>query len=358
MKVLIATSGYKGFASSTRVAQLIRRGIQEECPDWMVRILLVSDGGEGTVEAMVAAADGEFLALRSFNPLGRRTSVRIGLVRSTRTAVIETAKTAGLGCAANTKWNTIQLSSFGVGRSILGIAKLDVDLVAIGLGGSIQSDGGMGMAQALGVRYYDARGEVLTPTGGRWFSCADLPRVNQIDPSRIPTFVMEKRYTIIADVRVPLLGPQGQARTFGPQKGATSLEVDFIELALAHWNRILTRTFGRNFDEPLAGAAGGLGAGLCAFLCGHLVEGSNFVLDFASFDSACKEADIVITGEGCLDRTTSLGKTAFGVANRCKRTGTPFYGIFGRIREMTPDFVGHALDASMCPEAGECARRR
>lgn len=346
MKILVVSNPHKGFCTSTQAGNLIRAGILRVRPNWSVDVIPIGDGGEGTVESLTEAWRGSYREVEAFDPLCRPVQVRLGFVSSTNTAIVECWDTAGAGQMSEIAWNTLYLSSFGFGSMLRKVAQMDVRHIVIGLGGSVISDGGLGMAQALGARFYDHHDCLILPEGSACLSCVDLAKVCRIDTSEIPGFILNKRYTILADVSIPLLGPGGQAQTFGPQKKATPEEVEFIESSLSNWNRVLSNTFNDSFDIPLAGAAGGLGAGLRAFLSGHLYLGIDYVLDQINFDDLCEEYDIVITGEGRLDRTTALGKGCWGVAQRCQRLGKTYGGVFGYVRELVSDFTGLTIDAS------------
>ena len=346
MKILVISGSHKGFASSIRVGEWIKTGILRKRPNWTVDIIPVGDGGEGTVESIVPVLNGRYYNIRSFNPLHEPISVRVGYVPSLDTSFLEVADLAGAGQVGRSDWNTLDLSSFGVGVAVREVVETGTPNIVIGLGGSIISDGGLGMAQALGVRFYDENDDLVQGKAGDCLTCRDLIKISRIEMSRIPESVTTRKYIILSDVNIPLLGPHGQAHTFGPQKKASKDDISFIESGLAKWNRVLKSTFEKNYDIPLAGAAGGLAAGLSAFLSGELRLGIDYVLEHIGFDRLCSNYDVVITGEGRLDRTTKLGKTCHGIAKHCQKLGKPFYGIFGYIAEVIDEFRDHAIDAS------------
>jgi len=357
MKILVVSNAYKNFASSREIGELIRAGIHQVHPTWVVDIVPIADGGAGTVESLVIASQGEYRVATAFNPAHMPIDVCIGYSPVQHTAFLDITDTAGAGKFFTDDWNTIHLSSFGVGVAIRAAAQLGVDRIVIGLGGSIISDGGLGMAQALGVRFYSLDDLPVHPHNGKCMTCQDLAQVHRIDMSDVPELITSIHYTVLSDVDIRLLGPNGQAYTFARQKRANETEIGFIESALANWNRALGRTFNDDFDVPLAGAAGGLGAGLKAILKGELKQGIDFVLDNLSFDARCKDYDLVVTGEGHLDRTTRLKKACYGIAKRCQALNKPCFGVFGRIEEIIDEFLDCSIDASIVSlSSGESPR--
>lgn len=347
MNVLVASDAHKGFASSIRVGKWIKSGIMTAKPEWNVHVISIGDGGEGTVDSLVLAKKGKYRSIQATNPLGRPITVRIGVAPSVDVAFLEVSGTAGATKLNGEEWNTLYTSSFGVGAMLRSALQIGLRNIVIGLGGSIISDGGLGMAQALGAQFFDYLNKPVQPKNGQYLSCQDLINVDKVNITEVSSFITDKRFTILSDVDIPLLGPYGQAHTFGAQKKAGKQDIEFIECALTNWNRVLYDTFDRDFDAPLAGAAGGLGAGLQAFLSGDLRLGIDYVLDAIGFDDLCKNYDVVVTGEGCLDRTTELGKSCLGIARRCQNLGKPYYGIFGCIKEMINEFTHCSIDASL-----------
>ncbi len=348
MKILVVSDSHKGFISSSEAGNLIKEGIRIKQPEWTVNVLPVGDGGEGALESIMSALKGEYRNIQAVNSMNEHIVTKIGLIPFEKTAVLESCDLIGSRQLNSREWNTINTSSFGLGLAIRNVAQMDVYNVLICLGGSIVSDGGAGMAQALGAEYIYKDGRNLSPQTNNCISCADLPNIAQIDVSNIPTNIFKKEYTILADVNIPLLGPKGQANTFGPQKKATTNDILFIENSLSNWNSVLQRTFDKDFNISLAGAAGGVCSGLKAFLGGELCLGIDYILDVLQFDSLCLNYDVIITGEGSLDTTTTLGKCCAGIAKRCKKLNKPYFGIFGRIADLIDDYADKSIDASIC----------
>lgn len=354
MRILVITNSHKNFAKSVEVGEWIREGIIYKKPYWTVDVKPIGDGGDGTVDTVIATLGGKPAYIDSINPLNEAVKTKVGLIEQNKTAVMEISDLAGSAqLRQSEEWNTLTTSSYGVGHVIRQIARMNVDNIIIGLGGSIISDGGAGMAQALGAEYIVTNGGLLSPQHAR-VSCVDLPNISKVDCRNIPNYVISKNYIILADVNIPLLGLNGQAFTFGPQKKASLTDIDFIEEALGNWNFVLGQTFSKNFDFKLAGAAGGLGAGLSAFLNGEIFLGIEYILDLVLFDVICADYDWIITGEGKLDRTTMLGKCCYGIAHRCQRLGKRYFGIFGRVTDMIGEFAGCSIDASVCNLPVDC----
>lgn len=332
MNILIATDSHKDFASSLQVGDWIRRGLREASTNLNAEVLPIGDGGEGTIEAILSVKGGEIRLCEVHDPLFRPRLAKIGILRDVeKTAVIEIAEASGSAILAPHERNTMVATSYGTGEMIRCALRWNCRRIIVGLGGSIVSDGGMGMAQALGARYYDADGRELRPAKSKGFNVLSLHKIARIDVTDVAPELRSVDVPIAADVRTKLLGSQGQAKTFGPQKGATPEEINFIEQGLSNWARVLEKTFGMNFDIEHAGAAGGLGSGLAAFLGGRLELGIDLVLREIGFEKKLRTADLVITGEGRLDETSLHGKASIVIAEKACRMGKTTIGLFGVI---------------------------
>lgn len=325
-KIVIAPDSFKGSLSSTEAAQAMARGVQRALPEAELVLLPLSDGGEGLVESLVTASGGELLEYEVTGPLGTPVTAQMGLMGGGRTAVIEMAQASGLVLVPEAERNPLVTTTFGTGELIAKALDLGCDHLIIGIGGSATNDGGMGMAQALGVRFYDADGELLGAGGG------ELARLDRIDCSRLDPRLADVRIEVACDVNNPLTGPQGASHVYGPQKGATPEMVEFLDAALARYDRILQRDLGQDVGRvPGAGAAGGLGAGLMAILGGKLVSGIELVLNVLDFEAKAGGADLVITGEGKFDGQSAYGKVPMGVARRSRALGVPCVVIAGTV---------------------------
>ena len=345
MLIVVAPDSYKGSVSALGVAQAMERGILRVFPAAVVRQIPIADGGEGTVDALVAATGGALRHADVTGPLGEKIAAPWGILGDGRTAVIEMAAASGLPLVPVAQRDPRITTSFGTGELIR--AALDAGLrnIIIGIGGSATNDGGVGMAQALGARFFDAAGLSL-PAGG-----AALAHLQRIDLSAIDVRLGETQITVACDVDNPLCGARGASAVFGPQKGATPETVAELDAALARFSDCARQATGRDVALlPGAGAAGGLGAGLMYFTPAKLRPGVEIVLDAVGFAKIVKDAAFVITGEGRTDFQTAFGKAPVGVAKLAKRFGVPVYCLSGGLGEGADDVLAQGIDAviSIC----------
>lgn len=339
-KIVIAPDSFKGSLSSTEAAQAMARGVQRVLPEAELVLLPLSDGGEGLVESLVTASGGELLEYEVTGPLGTPVTAQMGLMGGGRTAVIEMAQASGLVLVPEAERNPLVTTTFGTGELIAKALDLGCDHLIIGIGGSATNDGGMGMAQALGVRFLDEEGELLGSGGG------ELARLASIDLSRLDPRLEDVRIEVACDVNNPLTGPQGASHVYGPQKGATPEMVEFLDAALARYDRILQRDAGQDVGRvPGAGAAGGLGAGLMALLGGRLVSGIELVLSALDFETKAAGASLVLTGEGKFDAQSAYGKVPMGVARRSRALGVPVVVIAGTVLPSAEILHGEGVSA-------------
>lgn len=339
-KIVIAPDSFKGSLSSTEAAQAMARGVQRALPEAELVLLPLSDGGEGLVESLVTASGGELLEYEVTGPLGSPVTAQMGLMGGGRTAVIEMAQASGLVLVPEAERNPLVTTTFGTGELIAKALDLGCDHLIIGIGGSATNDGGMGMAQALGVRFLDGEGELLGSGGG------ELARLASIDLSRLDPRLEDVRIEVACDVNNPLTGPQGASHVYGPQKGATPEMVEFLDAALARYDRILQRDAGQDVGRvPGAGAAGGLGAGLMALLGGRLVSGIELVLSALDFETKAAGASLVLTGEGKFDAQSAYGKVPMGVARRSRALGVPVVVIAGTVLPSAEILHGEGVSA-------------
>ncbi len=339
-KIVIAPDSFKGSLSSTEAAQAMARGVQRALPEAELVLLPLSDGGEGLVESLVTASGGELLEYEVTGPLGTPVKAQLGLMGGGRTAVIEMAQASGLVLVPEAERNPLVTTTFGTGELIAKALDLGCDHLIIGIGGSATNDGGMGMAQALGVRVLDEEGELLGSGGG------ELARLASIDLSRLDPRLEDVRIEVACDVNNPLTGPQGASDVSGPEKGATREMVEFLDAALARYDRILQRDAGQDVGRvPGAGAAGGLGAGLMALLGGRLVSGIELVLSALDFETKAAGASLVLTGEGKFDAQSAYGKVPMGVARRSRALGVPVVVIAGTVLPSAEILHGEGVSA-------------
>ncbi len=328
MKIVIAPQAFKGCLSASQVAQTIEQGVKRAAPDAECVLLPVADGGEGTVQAMVGATGGRTVHARVSGPLGATINSFFGILGTgpsssePLTAVIEVAAACGLPLLPVNARNPRITTTRGVGELIRKAVERGCRRLIIGLGGSATNDGGAGMAQALGVSLRDRRGHELPPGG------AALARLSQISVARLLPKLRDVEVLVACDVTNPLCGPEGATAIYGPQKGAKPAMITELDQALAHYADIIKRDLYKDVrDIPGAGAAGGLGAGLMAFLDAKLIPGAPLILDMMRLDDHLREAALVFTGEGRIDKQTAYGKAVATVAERAKRHGVPVIAL-------------------------------
>lgn len=323
LSVLIASDSFKGSASSSRVGELVAEGVRRAAPDACVRSLAIADGGEGTVEAVVSARGGEIRTAEVRGPLGDPVVARYGVFDG-GCAVIEVAEACGITLMERTRENALKASSFGVGELVLDAIAAGARYIYVGLGGSATSDGGAGMAMALGARLLDAEGRSI-PCG-----LIGLKDLATIDCSCVAPELAGVELVCLTDVTNPLTGPEGAVHVYGPQKGVATEDEDAGEAWMRAYARLLEEEFGADFDAfPGAGAAGGLGAAFLAFCGARLERGIELVLDAIRLDEALNGVDLVITGEGRMDAQSAFGKAPVGVARRAKSRGIPVVAVVG-----------------------------
>lgn len=339
MKIIAAPNAYKGSLTAVDAARAIASGVQHVFPDADVIQLPIADGGDGTLETLVAATAGKFVPVRVKGPLGDPIDSRFGLLPD-GTAVIEMAEASGLRLLARDQLNPMQTTTFGTGQLIQAALDHGAKRIIIGVGGSATVDGGIGMAQALGATLLDAAGQHITYGGD------GLSQLQQIDVTTLDPRIATTEFIIASDVTNPLTGPQGAAAVFGPQKGATPPMVTDLDAALGQYAQIIQRDLGKSVaDLPGSGAAGGLAAGLVAFLDAKLHSGADAVLDALHADDYLQDADLVITGEGMIDAQTVFGKAPIGVARRARHYDVPVIAIAGHIAPDAEAVYEHGIDA-------------
>ncbi|HEY1162027.1 MAG TPA: glycerate kinase [Candidatus Dormibacteraeota bacterium] len=324
MKIIVAPNTFKGSLSATQAAKAIARGVREAFPDADIVEIPVADGGEGTVEALVSAHHGRYEWVNVEGPLGDPVLASFGLIDGGRTAVVELASASGYVLVTPAARDPRKTSTYGFGQLLEASRKSGAKSVIAGIGSSATNDGGVGMAQALGYRFLDAAGRDL-PRGG-----AALMRLERIDATGLDPDWRSVQVKVACDVTNPLTGPEGASAVYGPQKGADAQTVRMLDRALARLAAVIERQYGKRVaDIPGAGAAGGTGAGLMAFLDAKLVSGAALVVDASGFNEALTGAQLVITGEGRADGQTAYGKAPGEVARRAQAAGVPVVLLAG-----------------------------
>ncbi|HEX6330945.1 MAG TPA: glycerate kinase [Actinomycetota bacterium] len=343
MRVLVAPDKFRGTLSAEQAARAIAAGWRRERPDDELDLAPMADGGEGTLDALVAALGGEVRRARVSGPLGDPVGAAFGLVEAAggRTGIVELARASGLQLVAESRRDALRASTRGTGELLLAASREGIAVALVCIGGSATSDGGAGIASALGVRFLDAAG---APIGGGGAALLSLDRV---DVTGLAPEVRSLRVTVASDVDNPLVGPRGAAHVYAPQKGASPDEVVLLDRALAHYAAVLHRDLGIDVRNlPGAGAAGGSGAGLIAFLGAHLRPGVEVVMEALGLADRIVGADLVLTGEGRLDQSSLSGKVPAGVMAEARRSGTPVAILCGAA-DVHPDgvWVGSLVDA-------------
>ena len=326
VKIVVAPDSFKGNLSAAEVARAIERGIKRVLPNARCVLMPVADGGEGTVRALSVATGGKRLRKKVSGPLGKAVLAEYGLSGDGKLAVVEMAAASGLPLLAESARDVLRASTYGTGQLLVAAAGRGVSRIVVGIGGSATCDGGVGMAQALGVRFLDKNGRQLRRVMGG----GDLGRIHRIDPDSCRGLLPGIRLDVACDVDNPLCGRTGAAAVFGPQKGATAKDVKLLDANLAHLARLVKRDLGQDVAKlPGSGAAGGLGAGLIAFAGGSLQSGVDLVLDAVRLKQALRGASLVFTGEGSIDSQTLHGKAPAGVAKLARQCKVPVIALGG-----------------------------
>ena len=315
MKILLSPDKFRGSASALEVCQWLEEGLKRANPELQITSKPMADGGEGTFQILTQIAGGSIREVEVYDPLGRPIRSFYGLVRETQTAYIEMAMASGLALLAPNERNPLDTSTIGTGQLIADAMQQGATRIVIGIGGSATNDGGMGMAHALGFRFYNRTGATLT-TGRQ------LLELDRIDIRGAHPLLAQCTFVAACDVKNPLFGPQGAAYIFAPQKGAKPDEVELLDYGLQNFAQVCNRKFGRAVEQlPGSGAAGGLGAGLQWFLNARLESGIEVVLRETHMEETIAQHDVVITGEGMLDRQSLQGKVIWGVGNLARKLG-------------------------------------
>jgi len=347
MKVVIAPDSFKDALRAKEVAQRIGDGLRSVAPAIAIDACPIADGGEGFTEAIESAypSQSQSQSLACTDPLGRDIRANVTVVTRShgpRIAALELAAASGLELLVAHEREVMQTSTFGTGELIRQTLTCQPEHLLLGIGGSATTDGGCGLAQALGVQFSDADGQVIVQpiTGGV------LSKVNHIELGERAALPRNCSIKIACDVTNPLTGPNGAAHVYAPQKGATLEQVEELDKGLRHMARLWLDQLGVDVEHmPGAGAAGGVGGGLVAMLGAELLPGAELVLDTIKFDERIKGADLVITGEGRLDSQSLQGKAAMAVAKRCQQAGVPCVALVGSVGERAEQALNHGLTA-------------
>ncbi len=345
MKIVIAPDSFKGSLRAVEVSEAIAQGVKRVYPDAVIEKVPMADGGEGTVECLVNATQGKQYRKKVLGPLGEPVLAAFGILGDKNTAIIEMAAASGLPLIPVERKNPLITTTYGTGQLIKSALDYRCRKIIIGIGGSATNDGGAGMVQALGAHLLDENGEEINPGG------AQLSRLSQIDISNMDKRIREANFLVASDVQNPLCGPTGASYIYGPQKGATDEMIKILDDALSHFAYIIKHNLGKDIkDIPGAGAAGGLGAGLMAFLDAELKPGIEIVIETVQLEQKLKDADLVITGEGEINLSTIYGKTPVGVAKIAKKYRIPVVSISALIDKSGLRAKEYGIDYLIKPE--------
>ncbi|MGQ7243313.1 glycerate kinase [Salinicola sp. V024] len=341
MNIVIAPDSFKDALSARDAAAAIAAGLRQELPDATLHQCPMGDGGEGTLDALLAATDAERRTATVQDALGREATAAWGWHEASRTAFVELAEASGLQQLERGERTALHSTTFGVGQLILAALDAGARSLVLTLGGSATNDAGAGMLAALGARLLDREGQPLPPGG------AALADLETLDLDGLDPRLAELEVQTAVDVDNPLLGPRGASAIFGPQKGATEADVARLDRALAHFADLAANVLDVDFRElPGAGAAGGMGFAARAFLGATLRPGIELVMEQVEFDTLLADADWVITGEGQLDGQSLSGKTPIGIARRAERFGVPTVALVGRLGDQWQDAFEHGITAA------------
>lgn len=326
MNIVIAPNTFKECLSAPKVAQAIAEGVLSVKPDANCIKIPLADGGDGTVDAMVSSCNGEMIELTVNDPLMRPIKARYGIINDGTTAVIEMAEASGLRLLQEDEKNPLHTTTYGTGELMIDAITRGVTKIIIGIGGSATTDLGIGMAAALGYRFLDQSGEELKPIG------ESLNLIAKIDTSNVSQSIQSTEISVACDVKNPLVGKNGAAPVYGPQKGASPEIVKQLDDGLFNTANCMERDLSiRVHDTPGGGAAGGLGAGLLAFCNANIHSGFDLIADITQLEKHIKQASLVITGEGIIDQSTKYGKVPHGVARTAKKYNIPVVVLTGKI---------------------------
>ncbi len=347
MRILVSPQEFKGSLTAEEAAEAIAAGLRRALPEAEIDVVPMADGGPGIVQAILSATAGHEETAQVQDALGRPVAAVWGLLDEGPAAVIEMAAASGLILLSSEERDPRRTSTYGTGQLIRAALDAGCRRLVVGVGGSATNDGGAGMAQALGARLLDEAGRDLPPGG------AALRRLDRIDISGLDPRIAESRVMVASDVTNPLCGPLGASMVYGPQKGATPEMVEELDAALAHYAQVIRRDLGVDvLSLPGGGAAGGLTAGLAAFLKAEVRPGAELVAQTIGLRERMLRADVVFTGEGRLDAQTPFGKTVITVARLAKERRLPVIALAGSIDESYETLRREGIDAALAITPG------
>jgi glycerate kinase len=358
MMILIAPDKFKGSLTALEAARAIGRGIKRSDPEAETILLPLADGGEGTVDAVIHATGGIKKEIIVSGPLGTPIKTYFGIIDSTHgprtihpthdsqlmthgsTAIIEMALASGLQLIPEEKRNPLLTTTYGTGELITAALDARCKRIIVGIGGSATNDAGMGMVQALGVKFYDKDNREQITGNGK-----DLKNIRRIDKSGLDPRIKDTEFVVASDVKNPLYGPEGAAHIYAPQKGATPEAVEELDKGLRNFAMVVKDDLDLDVASiPGSGAAGGLGAGLIVFTGAKIVYGIDLIMELVGFFEKARDADLVITGEGKIDEQSFFGKVISGVSGSAKKAGVPVVAVGGQVTVEEQDLKKHDID--------------
>ena len=340
MKIIIAPDSFKESMTAKEACEAIEKGMKIALPNAEFIKVPMADGGEGTTQSLVDATDGKMYFVETTGPLGEKVKSKFGILGNGEIAVLEMASTSGLELVPREKRNPMITTTYGTGELIKKAMDMGAKTILIGIGGSATNDGGAGMIQALGGKLLDENGKQISFGGG------ELSKIKKIDLSELDSRIKNIKFIAACDVQNPLTGETGAANVFGRQKGATEEMVKTLDNNLKHYAELIRKDVKVDVENiPGAGAAGGLGAGLMAFLNAELRKGIDIVVEYSKLEEKIKGADFVITGEGSIDSQTRFGKTPYGVVSVAKKYGVPNITLAGNVSKDIEILYDYGFDA-------------
>jgi len=324
VNILIAPDKFKGSLSAQGVCDAIGEGLRTLNPLLHLRLLPIADGGEGTAALLTEHTNGSWIECTVHDPLFRKVKAGYGISGDGQTVFLEMASASGLQLLTPWEPNPLKTTTLGTGELIAHALQHNVKKIVLAIGGSATNDAGIGMAHALGYRFYDQHKKELVPIG------ESLEQLTSIDQSQVNNRLLQTEFVVLCDVTNPLYGEQGAARVFAPQKGASERDVVRLDSGLQNFARVVETQIKISTHFAGAGAAGGLGAGAKAFLNARLMRGVEYVIETLAVDAAIRQADLIITGEGKLDSQTLSGKVVAGITAMAKRFNKPVIAVVGK----------------------------
>ncbi len=328
MNIIIACDSFKECLSSWEIAELLAQGLTAVNPKFHITKIPMADGGEGTMVALVKAGRGRVISCQAEDPLLRVRDSAYAILNDNKTVVIEMAQTCSLALVTGSQRNPWHTSTWGVGRQIKDALEKGYRNFIIGLGGTSTNDGGLGLLQCLGYRFYDQQDKLLAAgQGGK-----QLLQIKRIDTSMALAALAECHFTLASDVTNPFFGSTGAAYIYGPQKGADDEMVRLLDAGLSNFSKVIKQTFNKDISQlPGSGAAGGTAGGLLAFLNCEMRSGTDIILELYNFPTLLETCDLVITGEGKIDEQTLYGKVPYRIGQICQKQQVPVIAVCGRL---------------------------